>query len=101
MKHYIIEDFMLREIEKKYLINKIDGFRFEYLKGLGNVFKLPKRIICFENIYFLICHIKNGNLNKKEYIRRIEVNLDNSFIKEEQKNELKKMLKPMYNIIKK
>ena len=105
MKHYIIEDFMLREIEKKYFINKIDGFRFEYLKGLGNgnfdVFKLPKRIICFENIYFLICHIKNGNLNKKEYIRRIEVNLDNSFIKEEQKNELKKMLKPMYNIIKK
>ena len=96
IKEYIINDRRLEELEKKYLINKIDGFRFEYLKGLGNgnfnIFKLPKRIICFENIYFLMCYIKNSNLNTKEYIRRIEANLDNTFIKEEQKNELKKML---------
>ena len=96
IKEYIINDRRLKELEKKYLINKIDGFRVEYLKGLGNgnfnIFKLPKRIICFENIYFLMCHIKNSNLNTKEVIRRIEANLDNTFIKEEQKNELKKML---------
>ena len=99
MKHYIIKDFRLREVEKKYLINKICGFRFEYLKGLSNgnfdVFKLPKRNICFENIYFLICNIKNGILNKKEYICKIKSNLDRTFIKEEQRNYLKKILKTL------
>ena len=96
MKHYIIEDFMLREIEKKYLINKIDGFRFEYLKGLGNgnfdIFKLPKRIICFENIYFLICLSNNGNLNNKGIKNKISINLDRTFIEEKQKNTLKSLL---------
>lgn len=102
IKEYIINDRRLKELEKKYLINKIDGFRFEYLKGLGNgnfnIFKLPKRIICFENIYFLMCHIKRGNLNKKKYIRKIETNLDKLFIKDEQENEVGKMVKHMYKI---
>lgn len=96
IKYYIIVDFRLSEVEKKYLINKIERFRYEYLKGLSkgtfDIFKLPKRNICFENIYFLICLIDNTNLNNERIKKKISINLDRTFIEEERKNTLRSLL---------
>ncbi|MEG2457972.1 MAG: hypothetical protein RSB41_03685 [Bacilli bacterium] len=80
--------------EKKYLINKIEAFRYEYLKGLGNgnfnLFKISKKIITFENIYFLGCYSK---INKKgKDISRIDHLLNSGVLKEEEKQ------RGLYNI---
>lgn len=51
-----IEKLSIREYEKRYLLNKIGGFRYSFLKELGkgqyNIFKIPKSLWEYRLIKF-------------------------------------------------
>ena len=51
-----IEELDIRECEKQYLLNKIEWFRYGYLKDIGkgkyNIFKLPKSLWEYQHIKF-------------------------------------------------
>lgn len=51
-----IEELRLRECENQYLLNKIECFRYIYLKDIGkgkyNIFKLPKCLWEYQHIKF-------------------------------------------------
>lgn len=63
----------LRDIEKKYLLNKIDGFKYEYLNGLKNnnfnIFKISKKLLMDENLIYIIYNMKINDINYRKKVK--------------------------------
>ncbi|MFR2529562.1 MAG: hypothetical protein ACLS9F_18125 [Clostridium paraputrificum] len=96
IKSCIDENSKLKSVEKKYLENKIDGFRYEFLKGLGNgnfnLFKLSKRMIKYENLFLLSCYLNRNDKLKRKIIGRLVHLLNKGILLERESSKLKNFL---------
>lgn len=98
IKNEINQNIHLKDIQKKYLIFKIDRVRekiiLEICTGYFNLFKLSKNMVGYESIYQLIHFCRNTKQKdkKNKNIRRIEHCINSSYRLKEDVEKIQQLI---------